>query len=127
MLLLLSQFGQVRHGSSKAASQQKHVFHASKPQVHICHDYHEGGYAKISEKLVAFIDHFNQLTDIKLEPVYSGKMFYGLYQQISNNLFEKGTRIIAIHTGGMQGLQGMSEKMDRLRTNRTAHNEVVNS
>ncbi|MFN8323233.1 MAG: pyridoxal-phosphate dependent enzyme [Chitinophagales bacterium] len=69
-------------------------------------NYHFGGYAKIKPELIAFIKDFKQQHQIQLEPVYTGKMFFGLYDMIKKNLFERGTRIVAIHTGGLQGLSG---------------------
>ncbi|MES2621191.1 MAG: pyridoxal-phosphate dependent enzyme [Bacteroidota bacterium] len=69
-------------------------------------DYHFGGYAKVKPELIEFIKQFKQRFDILLEPVYTGKMFYGLYDLIANDYFPKGSRIVAVHTGGLQGLSG---------------------
>jgi len=69
-------------------------------------DYHFGGYAKVKPELINFIKSFKQKFDIQLEPVYTGKMFYGLFDLITKNYFKKGTTIVAIHTGGLQGLNG---------------------
>ncbi len=71
-------------------------------------DYHFGGYAKMSEELVRFINKFKQETDIPLDPVYTGKMMFGIIDLIKRNVFEKGTKILAIHTGGLQGIDGMN-------------------
>lgn len=71
-------------------------------------NYHFGGYAKVKPELIDFIKAFKQQHQIQLEPVYTGKMFFGLYDMIKKNLFERGTRIVAIHTGGLQGLSGYS-------------------
>ena len=70
--------------------------------------YHFGGYAKINEKLVHFINRFKQQTGIPLDPVYTGKMMYGLLDMVRNDNFAPGTRILAIHTGGLQGIFGMN-------------------
>lgn len=69
-------------------------------------DYHFGGYAKVNEELIAFIKAFKHKHDIQLEPVYTGKMMYGVFDLISKGFFGKGSTIIAIHTGGLQGLNG---------------------
>lgn len=69
-------------------------------------NYHFGGYAKIDERLVAFIKNFKAKHGIPLEPVYTGKMFYGLFDLIKQDYFPKGSRIVALHTGGLQGLCG---------------------
>ncbi len=76
---------------------------------HIEKDYHFGGYAKTSPQLYAFIRQFKTEFNIALDAVYTGKMFYGLFDLISNGAFDKGTRIIAVHTGGLQGNAGYPE------------------
>ncbi len=77
-------------------------------------NYHFGGYAKINAKLIEFIKNFEDKHKIPLEPVYSGKMFYGIYDLINKNYFPKKTKILAIHTGGLQGLAGMRTKIEKL-------------
>lgn len=74
--------------------------------VEIFHDYHFGGFAKLKPTLALFITAFEQKTSIPLESVYTGKMLYGLYDLIAKNYFRPGQRIIAIHTGGLQGKRG---------------------
>ena len=68
-------------------------------QLNICFDYHSGGYAKKSGKLLAFIDQFKQRHEIQLDPVYTGKLMFGLYDLIQSSYFDVGQTIIAIHTG----------------------------
>lgn len=69
-------------------------------------DYHFGGYAKVNPELIAFIKNFKLKYQVQLEPVYTGKMFYGLFDMIRNDRFAKGSRIVGLHTGGLQGLSG---------------------
>jgi len=71
-------------------------------------NYHFGGYAKVTKELIAFINDFKEKTNIPLEPVYTGKMMFGLLDLISKDYFKPGTKILAVHTGGLQGLQGMN-------------------
>lgn len=71
-------------------------------------NYHFGGYAKVSETLINFINKFKGETGIPLDPVYTGKMLFGIVDLIKNDYFEKGTSILAIHTGGLQGIDGMN-------------------
>ena len=80
----------------------------------LIHDYHGGGYAKLSYKLAVFIENFQQRHAITIEPVYSGKMFYALYDLLEQGYFAPGSNIVAIHTGGLQGLRGMQNKMAQL-------------
>nr|WKN39286.1 pyridoxal-phosphate dependent enzyme [Tunicatimonas sp. TK19036] len=73
-------------------------------------DYHFGGYAKANRKLVDFINNFYQTHRLPLDPVYNGKLFYGLYDLIEKGYFERDTRVLAIHTGGLQGIVGFNER-----------------
>lgn len=66
-------------------------------------DYHFGGFGKINAELSAFIEEFELKSAIPLEPIYTGKMIYGIYDLIKKNYFKPGQRIIALHTGGLQG------------------------
>ena len=77
-------------------------------------DYHFGGYAKINRRLIDFISEFEKLNGIKLDPVYTGKMMYGIYDLISKEYFKSGSTIIAIHTGGLQGIEGMKPKIEKI-------------
>ena len=72
-------------------------------------DYHFGGYAKINDDLRDFIINFKHEFDIPLDAVYTGKMFYGLFDQIKNGAFKPGTTIVALHTGGLQGNAGFKD------------------
>jgi len=81
---------------------------------HLELEYHFGGYAKYSNELVEFINEFNRKHKIPLDPVYTGKMMYGLYNIIQQDVFKKGSRIIAIHTGGLQGIDGFNERFGNL-------------
>ncbi len=77
-------------------------------------DYHFGGYAKINRDLIDFIFEFEKLNGIQLDPVYTGKMMYGIYDLLLNGYFKSGSTIIAIHTGGLQGINGMKPKIEKL-------------
>lgn len=72
-------------------------------------DYHFGGYAKITPELLAFIDGFQERTNIPLDPIYTGKMMFGLYDMIQRGQFSKGITVLTIHTGGLQGWKGMAD------------------
>lgn len=73
--------------------------------------YHFGGYAKIKPELIAFIREFKQQHQIALDPVYTGKMMYGLFDLIRQGHFRPGTAIVALHTGGLQGLAGFRQRL----------------
>ncbi|MEP7128682.1 MAG: pyridoxal-phosphate dependent enzyme [Chitinophagales bacterium] len=65
----------------------------------INHDYHFGGYAKANEELFTFIDQFKDQHHITLDPVYTGKMMFGIYDLIRKDYFSKHATIIALNTG----------------------------
>ncbi|MEO1487518.1 MAG: pyridoxal-phosphate dependent enzyme [Bacteroidota bacterium] len=74
-------------------------------------DYHFGGYGKVDEVLVNFINTFKKETGIPLDPVYTGKMMFGIVDLIQQGHFQKGSKILAIHTGGLQGVAGMNQRL----------------
>lgn len=74
-------------------------------------DYHFGGYAKVDLTLINFVNKFYATTKIPIEPIYTGKMLFGIYDLISKDYFKRGAQIVAIHTGGLQGLKGLRLKM----------------
>lgn len=76
----------------------------------LVHDYHFGGYARVKPELIDFMNRFFRTTGIPLEPVYTGKMLYGLYDMIQKGHFPPGSRILAIHSGGLQGIAGFNER-----------------
>jgi 1-aminocyclopropane-1-carboxylate deaminase len=67
----------------------------------VLQDYHFGGYAKSNNKLEHFISEFACLSDIPIEPIYTGKLIYGIFDQVSSEKFPKGSEILAIHSGGV--------------------------
>lgn len=74
-------------------------------------DYHFGGYAKINEGLISFINEFKSNYQIPLDPIYTGKMMFGIFDLMEKGFFPKGSKILAIHTGGLQGIEGMNIKL----------------
>lgn len=78
-------------------------------------NYHFGGYAKIQKELVSFMDEFEMKYNIPLEPIYTAKLFFGLFDLIKKDYFPRGTKIVAVHTGGLQGLAGMATKLASYR------------
>ncbi|MGM5468650.1 1-aminocyclopropane-1-carboxylate deaminase/D-cysteine desulfhydrase [Flavobacteriaceae bacterium LMO-SS05] len=74
-------------------------------------DYHFGGYAKINEALISFINEFKSVNHIPLDPIYTGKMMFGIFDLIQKGYFPKESKLLAIHTGGLQGIEGMNLKL----------------
>jgi 1-aminocyclopropane-1-carboxylate deaminase len=71
-------------------------------------DYHFGGYAKVDSKLVNFINDFKMKTGIPLDPIYTGKLLFGILDLVEKDYFPPMTKILAVHTGGLQGIAGMN-------------------
>ena len=67
-----------------------------------------GGYAKTNPNLIEFINNFYRRTSIKLDPIYTGKMIYRLYELAQQKHFPNNTKILAIHSGGLQGIEGFN-------------------
>jgi 1-aminocyclopropane-1-carboxylate deaminase len=74
-------------------------------------DYHFGGYGKVTNELIDWINQFYAQTQIPLDPVYTGKMVFGILDLIAKDYFPENANILMIHTGGLQGIQGMNLKL----------------
>ena len=73
-------------------------------------DDHCGGYARATRELLAFLEAFHQETGIMLDHVYTGKMLLALKRKVQKGELQSGCRILLIHTGGLQGLRGLSTR-----------------
>lgn len=69
----------------------------------LVNDYHFGGYARWNQELIGFMNRFYEKHHVPLDFVYTGKMMYGLEDLIAKGYFHHGTRILCMHTGGLQG------------------------
>jgi 1-aminocyclopropane-1-carboxylate deaminase len=76
-------------------------------------DYHFGGYGKVTNELIDFINNFYLKHHILLDPIYTGKMMFGILNLIENNYFSHNSKILAIHTGGLQGIAGMNKTLEK--------------
>lgn len=84
-----------------------------KENTELITDYHFDGYGKVNQVLIEFINIFYKQNHIPLDPIYTGKMMYGLFDLIEKGYFPQGAKILAIHTGGIQGIEGMNQKLKR--------------
>ncbi len=66
-------------------------------------DFHCGGYAKVPPELAEFVDCFQTEIAVPIEPVYTGKLAFGLWRMLVDRRIERGSEVIAIHTGGISG------------------------
>ena len=80
----------------------------SKTNWSINDNYHFGGYGKVTDELIQFLNSFYSETTIPLDPVYTGKMVFGVLDLIQKGYFPENSKILMIHTGGLQGIKGMN-------------------
>jgi 1-aminocyclopropane-1-carboxylate deaminase len=83
-------------------------------------EYHFGGYAKYNEELIRFINSFKEETNVLLDPIYTGKMLFGILDLIKKDHFPENSKILAIHTGGIQGIHGVNENL------KNSNQEIIN-
>jgi 1-aminocyclopropane-1-carboxylate deaminase len=81
---------------------------AKKDNFSLINEYHFGGYGKVTSELIEFINSFYKNNKIPLDPIYTGKMVFGVIDLIQKNYFPKNAKILLIHTGGLQGVAGMN-------------------
>jgi 1-aminocyclopropane-1-carboxylate deaminase len=75
----------------------------------ILHDYHFGGYAKHSPVLIRFMNEFYQSTSVPSDFVYTAKLFYGIMDMVQTNFFAGGSKLLVIHSGGLQGNESLQK------------------
>lgn len=85
--------------------------------------YHFGGYAKVSDELIAFVNEFYLKYQIPLDPVYTGKMVFGVLDMIHKKKFPEDSKILMIHTGGLQGIAGMNKNLRQKKLTEIIINE----
>lgn len=71
--------------------------------LHVNHNYHFGGYAKQKPELIQFMNSFYAQTKIPTDFVYTGKLCFGIIDMIKNDHFKNGSKLLVIHSGGLQG------------------------
>ena len=84
-----------------------------KSTYEIVHDYTFGGYAKVSDELISCMNEWLRQTGVLFDPVYTAKMMYGILDRVRRGAIPKGSVILAIHTGGLQGIEGMNSRLEK--------------
>lgn len=82
----------------------------SKGSLEIKTEYHFGGYGKHKPELLEFMGWFYNEFKIPLDPIYTGKMAFGAWDLIKKDHFPSGSKVLLIHTGGLQGNAGFTAK-----------------
>ncbi len=70
-----------------------------------------GGYGKFNKTLINFMNEIYSATGLKLDQIYTGKMFYALCEQVKSGIIPSGSSVIAIHTGGIQGTNSIKDQL----------------
>ena len=91
---------------NKSFQELLNVMNLSFNNYQLIDQYHFGGYGKVNNELIHFINEFTEKHDLLLDPIYTGKMFFGIMDLIKQGLFKQNIRIILLHTGGIQGIGG---------------------
>lgn len=86
-------------------------------------EYHFGGYGKVDTALISFINTSFATNKIPLDPIYTGKMAFGVIDLIQKKYFPKNAKILMIHTGGLQGIQGMNIKLKNKNEQTIVYND----
>ncbi|GAA4314300.1 pyridoxal-phosphate dependent enzyme [Pontixanthobacter gangjinensis] len=76
-------------------------------------DHHFGGYAKVNAALINFMNDFSKKHKIILDPVYTGKLVFGIFELVKQGFYPANSKILAIHTGGLQGINGMNRNLKK--------------
>lgn len=77
--------------------------HTNKNNYRLIYDFHFGGYARRTPALLKFMNQFYLSEKIPSDFVYTGKMFYAVEELITGNHFPRGSKLLLIHSGGLQG------------------------
>lgn len=102
-------FSALKNGEFLNMAIEKHLADFNSPEhknYEIKTDYHFGGYGKINDALISFYKKFLNENAIEPDLVYTSKMLFGIFDLIEKNYFEPNTRILAVHSGGVQGNSG---------------------
>ena len=67
-----------------------------------------GTYGSASDELINFINAFYAQHEILLDPLYTGKLLFGIFALIKNKQWRWGKNVLIIHTGGIQGIEGFN-------------------
>ena len=81
-------------------------------QISLILDFHFGGFAKLNPQtpLINFVNSFYEEFNISLDLIYNGKMMFGIFERIKNGEYKAGSKIVALHSGGLQGNSGMKKR-----------------
>jgi 1-aminocyclopropane-1-carboxylate deaminase len=76
--------------------------YTDKENWQLMYDYHFGGYAKSTKELTDFMEQFERAHNIPLDPIYTAKMMFGIFDLVKQGFFKRGSTLLIVHTGGLQ-------------------------
>ncbi len=79
-----------------------------KPAFQCLHGYDWGGYAKHTPELLSFMRQLWQSEKIPADFVYTAKLTYAIHDLIEKKFFPTGSRLLLIHSGGLQGNRSLA-------------------
>ena len=82
-----------------------------------------GGYGKVTPRLITFMNDFYAETQILLDPIYTAKMVFGVRSLIKDGFFADNSRILMIHTGGIQGIAGINNLLEKKKLPKINRND----
>ena len=97
----------------KDLQQSENILHWSGKKNFELIDASFGGYGKIKDENICFINDFKRVYEIQLDAIYTGKMMQQLIKMIEENYFPNGSKILAFHTGGLQGNFGVNLQLKK--------------
>ncbi len=89
---------------------EKLLYNQPHAPFELIHDFHFGGFAKHSPVLIDFMNHLYENHKVPTDIVYTAKMFYGVYNLMEQNYFPNYSKLLIIHTGGLQGNRSLLSK-----------------
>ena len=99
---------------NNAPNTEESYFSENNPNWSINPDFHFGGYARWTPELIDFINDFKQKHGVQLDPIYTGKMLFGIFKLVEMGFFQPNSSIVAVHTGGLQGIEGFNQRFGEL-------------
>jgi 1-aminocyclopropane-1-carboxylate deaminase/D-cysteine desulfhydrase-like pyridoxal-dependent ACC family enzyme len=70
--------------------------------------FHFGGFARHTTELTSFMNHFFEQTGVPTDIVYTAKLCYAWQSLAREGFFEPGSRVLLIHSGGLQGNRSLA-------------------
>jgi len=82
--------------------------------LNVINNGHFGGYAKVPTELIEFINEVYDKTQLKLDPIYTGKAFFKMMEDYKNGVIKRNEKVLFIHTGGLQGSNSWRDSLKYL-------------